>query len=571
MTEKTSIREKLSELVNAPYSKDLEKEFSLTIDSFNSIFNKEKEEQVEIDEENKEAIALFEENKQLNASILELIQQFKNNKAAFFDAIKAEEEKNGLLKKEIIGDFKKLIEDEENLGALFGKVKEIREKWNEVGNVPSKIFQKLQAEYSKLNEDFSYNVNIYKALQDNDLKKNYSLKNQVIHQVKELQENDKVKELEKQVRILQNKWDEIGPTYKEHWETLKEDYWTNIQKIYDKIKAYYEGQKEAQIENLAKKKGLIEDLKVEVAKQFEKHQDWDVATKVIIAIQAQWKKIGFVPKEDNDSTWNEFRTISNDFFDRKSEFYKGRNDQYSGNAKLKQDLIEKVDAIKDSKEWRDTAETIKKVQNEWKRIGHAGRVSEQKLWTEFRSKCDAFFESRSKYFEEQDAANEGNLKLKEELVAKIEAFKPLEDVKETLVKLKEFSKEFLAIGNVPFKEKDRIYKAYKTALDNLYDGLKLDKVEKEKVLFEDKIETLKSSLNPSKTIQIEKEKIRKQITELTKEITNYENNLGFFSPSKGSESLFKGVKDKIDGGKANIEKLKRQLKQFSKIEIDDNE
>jgi len=136
---------------------------------------------------------------------------------------------------------------------------------------------------------------------------------------------------------------------------------------------------------------------------------------------------------------------------------------------------------------------------------------------------------------------------------------------------KEFSKEFLAIGNVPFKEKDRIYKAYKTALDNLYDGLKLDKVEKEKVLFEAKIETLKSSLNPSKTIQVEKEKIRKQITELTKEITNYENNLGFFSPSKGSESLFKGVKDKIDGGKANIEKLKRQLKQFSKLEIDDNE
>lgn len=568
MTEKISIKEKLNELVNAPYSKDLEKEFNATIEAFNSIFKEEKTNEVEIDEENKEAIALFEENKSLNASILELIQQFKNNKVAFGDAIKAEQEKNGLLKKEIIADFKQLIEDEENLGALFGKVKEIRDKWNEVGNVPSKIFQKLQAEYSKLNEDFSYNVNIYKALQDNDLKKNYSLKNQIIHQVKELQDNDKVKELEKQVRLLQNKWDEIGPTYKEHWETLKEDYWTNVQKIYDKIKAYYESQKEVQVENLAKKKGLIEDLKVEAVKQFDKHADWDATTKVIIAIQNEWKKIGFVPKEDNDTIWNEFRTISNDFFDRKSEFYKGRNEQFSGNSKLKQDLIDKVDALKESTDWRNTAEIIKKIQNDWKNIGHAGRVNEQKLWTAFRAKCDAFFENRTKHFEEQDSANEGNLKLKEELISKIEGFKPVEDVKETLAKLKEFSKEFLAIGNVPFKEKDRIYKAYKSALDGVYDSLKLDKVEKEKVLFEAKIDSLKSSLNPAKTIQVEKEKIRKRITELTKEISNYENNLGFFSASKGSESLFKGVKDKIDGGKANIEKLKRQLKQFSKIETE---
>ena len=463
MTEKISIKEKLNELVNAPYSKDLEKEFNATIEAFNSIFKEEKTNEVEIDEENKEAIALFEENKSLNASILELIQQFKNNKVAFGDAIKAEQEKNGLLKKEIIADFKQLIEDEENLGALFGKVKEIRDKWNEVGNVPSKIFQKLQAEYSKLNEDFSYNVNIYKALQDNDLKKNYSLKNQIIHQVKELQDNDKVKELEKQVRLLQNKWDEIGPTYKEHWETLKEDYWTNVQKIYDKIKAYYESQKEVQVENLAKKKGLIEDLKVEAVKQFDKHAD---------------------------TIWNEFRTISNDFFDRKSEFYKGRNEQFSGNSKLKQDLIDKVDALKESTDWRNTAEIIKKIQNDWKNIGHAGRVNEQKLWTAFRAKCDAFFENRTKHFEEQDSANEGNLKLKEELISKIEGFKPVEDVKETLAKLKEFSKEFLAIGNVPFKEKDRIYKAYKSVLDGVYDSLKLDKVEKEKVLLEAKIDSL---------------------------------------------------------------------------------
>ncbi len=253
MVEKLAIKEKLAELVNTPYSKELESEFNLTIESFNILFKKEKEEEVEIEEDNKEEIAKFEKNKELNSQILLLIQEFKNNKLSFKNAIKDEEEKNVLLKKEIITDFKNLIEEEENLGALFGKIKEIRDKWNEVGNIPQKAYQKLQAEYSKLNEDFSYNINIYKALQDNDLKINYSLKNQVIHQVKELQESKNVKELEKQVRVLQRKWDEIGPTYKEHWENLKEDYWSTVQKIYDRIKEYYEGQKEVELENLAKK------------------------------------------------------------------------------------------------------------------------------------------------------------------------------------------------------------------------------------------------------------------------------------------------------------------------------
>jgi len=571
MVEKVAIKEKLTELVNAPYSKDLEKEFNEVINTFNTIFEKEKAEEISIDEDDAEAIAKFEENKKINAEILALIQQFKNNKEDYLAAIKAEEEKNVELKKEIIADFKQLVEEEENLGALFGKVKEIREKWNAIGNIPQKYYQKLQAEYSKLNEDFSYNINIYKALQDNDLKKNYSLKNQVIHKVKELQENKNIKELEKQVRVLQRKWDEIGPTYKEHWEALKEEYWTNIQKIYDRIKAHYESQKEQQAENLEKKQALIVRLKEVTSPEFETHQDWDKATKEVIALQAEWKTIGFVPKEKNEEIWTEFRGVSNEFFDKKAAFYKEKNDIYSKNAALKKQLIEKVDAIKDSKEWKKTAEAIRKIQAEWKKIGHAGKAYEQKLWKEFRAKSDAFFDARAKYFEELDKANEGNLAKKEALIKEIENFKPLDDAKETVAKLKEYSKQFLEIGNVPFKDKDRIYQAYKKALDKVYDSLNMDKLEKEKAMFEAKISSLMASANPSKTIQIEKEKIRKKINELTKEIANYENNLGFFNLSKGSESLLSGVQSKIDNGRKNIEKLKAQLKMFSKVEKESKE
>lgn len=567
MVEKLAIKEKLAELVSAPYSKELEAEFNLTIESFNTLFKKENEEDIEIEEDNKEEIAKFEENKELNSKILVLIQEFKNNKLSFKNAIKDEEEKNVLFKKEIITDFKNLIEEEENLGALFGKIKEIREKWNAIGNVPQKEYQKLQAEYSKLNEDFSYNINIYKALQDNDLKINYSLKNQVIHQVKELQESKNIKELAKQVRILQRKWDEIGPTYKEHWEKLKEDYWTTVQTIYDRIKEHYEGQKEVQLENLAKKQALIDQLKEVAFQQFDNHKDWDITTKAIILLQEEWKKIGFVPKENNESIWKEFRTIANTFFDNKSEFYKERNSEFDDKASKKQALIQKVEALKDSTDWRNTAETIRKIQEDWKKIGHAGRVNEQKLWKEFRTKCDAFFDNRAKYFEVQDEANGENLRLKQALIKEIESFEVTADVKDTLGKLKAFSKQFMDIGNVPFKEKDNIYKSYKTALDSVYDKLNLDKEEKEKIQFEAKMDLILSSANPIKTIQFEKEKIRNKINDLTKEMANYENNLGFFSMSKGSESLFKGVEGKIESGKKTIENLKKQLRMFPKPEV----
>ena len=560
---KIEILKKLLALIKTGEIIEIGSEIDKLKKAFEAIHSSEQKESdsQEKDTDNDEVKA---ESEKLNKDIRAAFELYKKKKKDYYTFIKMEEEKNLILKKEIIADFTKLIENEENLGKLFGTIKEIRERWNIIGAIPQDKHNKIQAEYSKLSEEFSYNIDIYKELKENDLKKNYSLKNQIIHQAKALLEEKKIKEVERSLRKLQNEWDEVGPTFKQHWEKLKEDYWTAVKELYAKIKLHYTDQKEIQKENLSKKLALIEKVKEIVSKEALEHKEWDKLTKELLEIQKEWKKIGQVPKDSNQKVWNDFRGLFDTFFDAKSTFYAARNDVFDKKKELKAKLIEKAEELSKSTDWKNAADALKRLQEDWKKIGHAGQHAEQKLWKSFRTKCDAFFTTREEHFKKMDIENEDNLNLKEALIEKIKAYKHKADPIEVITDLKAFSTEFTEIGNVPFKKKDTVYKAYKSVIDEHYNNLKMDDAEKEKILFEAKLDSLKASGNAEKLFQQEKEKIRNKINDIVKEVANYENNLGFFANSKGAEALLKGVNGNIEKGKNEIDKLKRRLKLFPK-------
>ena len=560
---KIEILKKLLALIKTGEIIEIGSEIDKLKKAFEAIHSSEQKESdsQEKDTDNDEVKA---ESEKLNKDIRAAFELYKKKKKDYYTFIKMEEEKNLILKKEIIADFTKLIENEENLGKLFGTVKEIRERWNIIGAIPQDKHNKIQAEYSKLSEEFSYNIDIYKELKENDLKKNYSLKNQIIHKAKALLEEKKIKEVERSLRKLQNEWDEVGPTFKEHWEKLKEEYWSTVKELYAKIKLHYTDQKELQKENLIKKLDLIEKVKEIISKEALEHKDWDKLTKELLEIQKEWKNIGHVPKDSNEKIWNDFRGLFDTFFDAKSTFYAARNDVFDKKKELKAKLIEKAEALSKSTDWKNSADALKRLQEDWKKIGHAGQHAEQKLWKSFRNKCDAFFTTREEHFKKMDIENEDNLKLKESLIEKINAYKHKSDPNEVITDLKTFSTEFTEIGNVPFKKKDSIYKGFKNAIDTHYNNLKMDDAEKEKILFEAKLDSLKASGNAEKLFQQEKEKIRNKINDIVKEVANYENNLGFFANSKGAEALLKGVNGNIEKGKNEIDKLKRRLKLFPK-------
>lgn len=565
---KKEILDQLIALKEETDHKVLQKEIKNLSEKFYTLTNEEdKELQIKNNNsEDEELITLPEEEVKLNDQIQEELTALKVRRNELKDQ-KDNEEKENLSKKQVLlKRFQVLLQEEENIGTLYNTIKEIREEWKGIGDIPKAKYQDIQSQFSQLNELFNYNVNIYKELKENDLKKNYSLKNQLIHKAKELLEISSLGKLDKGVKEIQNEWEEVGPTFTEHWETIKEEYWGTIRAIYDKIKDLREGREKEKEANYEKKKGLVEQAKELVAKLPTSNKDWNAVTKSLNDLQEAWKKVGYAPKEVNDKIWAEFRKPFDDFFEAKGKYYASQKEGNDEKKEAKEKIVERAEELIGMTDWKKGTELAKKLQREWQKVGHAGQYAEQRLWKAFRAKCDEFFNAKDKYYADLDAANAENLTKKQALIEEIKAFEKGEDTKANIASLKEFAARFAAIGNVPFKEKDKVYKDYKQALDDQYTKLKLDGKEKEKVLFQAKLDSIKGAANPVQILRKEKDFIRKKINDLTKEVTNFENNMGFFGNSKGAESLLAGVMKNIEKGKAEIEALKTKLKSLNQLE-----
>ena len=280
----------------------------------------------------------------------------------------------------------------------------------------------------------------------------------------------------------------------------------------------------------------------------------------MIQLQEDWKKIGFGPKKENEQLWQDFRALCDSFFEGKSAYFESIQGDFDKVAKRKEDIIAQIEAIKEDENWKRTSEKVLRLQKEWKNVGNAGAKNEQRLWKRFRTACDYFFERKKVFFEELDKANESNLAAKQALIAKIEAYKPSEDKKQTLADLKKFAEEFSAIGQVPFKQKDTIFKAYKTALDKQYNALGLKGEEKENVLFQAKLSQIAGSSDAAELFEKEKQTIRNEINKLKQDMIQLENNLGFFANSKGANVLKAEVEKKIEAEREKIDALKAKLK-----------
>ncbi|PKR79743.1 hypothetical protein CW751_13540 [Brumimicrobium salinarum] len=485
---------------------------------------------------------------------------FAEKRKTIIAAKRAEEDENLKKKRALINQLKSVVETEENIGAAFSAHKEINEKWKTVGDIPRDKRSEIQQEYSRLLEQFFYNMNIYKEIKDYDFQKNHEAKKEIIEKLKALSKVEKIKEVEAAIKQLQNEWEDIGPTKQELWEEIKNEYWSTVNAIYDRIRAFYDDRREKMQENIEKKKELISEMKSLLAQERNSVKDWNNQTAEVLKLQSDWKSIGFGPKKENDAVWKSFRELCDAFFNEKSDFFKDVQAVYDQVAEKKQQLIQKANQLKDSTDWGPTTKALIDLQKKWKKLGSAGQKHEQKLWKEFRGACDDFFNAKQTYFEEKDKAFEENLKEKQKLIEEISAFELPTDKNTALEALHGFSNRFSAIGFVPTKQKDEIYKAYKEALDKHYSALKMEGEEKEKVMFEARINTIKGSGNAAQLFDKEKQAIRNEISKVKQEIIQFENNLGFFANSKGANALKDQVENNIKAEQEKLNALKAKLK-----------
>lgn len=502
------------------------------------------------------------ELRQLKHDFYEELKAYREKRKTIIDAKNAVEHTNLSKKKALINKLRDIIQNEEKIGAAFSALKEIQETWKEIGDIPRDVRHDIQSEYSRLVEDFFYNINIYKELKEHDLKRNLQLKQEVIEKLKQLQNLTSIKEIEADLKALQNEWEDVGPVNNNDWELLKDEYWKNVHACYSKINAHYEDRRTALMKNLEQKQAILNQI-TERIDQIPASTDvkfWNHETKEILNFQEEWKKVGFGPRKENDEIWTAFRAQCDRFFNLKKEFYSNIQDKFDVIAEKKKEIIAKANELKDSTDWKKTSMQLINLQNRWKELGNAGMRHEQKLWKQFRHACDVFFDNKQKFFSEADAEFESNLAAKNAVIEKIKAYTMPEDKKQVIADLKQFTNEFNTIGKVPMKVKDAVYNAYKAALDVHYNALKLEGEEKNKIMFQARIDTLAGSPDAARLFAREKADIRKKIDLLNHDILQLENNLGFFANSKGADTLKKEVEKKIERAKNEILALRQRIK-----------
>ena len=489
-----------------------------------------------------------------------LYGNYKENRKKQIEIKNQLEGENLKQKKVLIAELKSLVENEENIGSAFKSFNSIQDTWKKIGDIPRVKRDEVQKEYSRLREMFFYNINMYREIKEHDYKRNFQLKNEVIFKLKSIRNSEnQIKEIERGLRLLQDEWEDIGPVSNDEWEGLKSSYWEAVRSIYEKINKHYDEYRQIQVENLNKKRVLIEDLKSKIMHEegVRTLKQWNQLTNEVKKIQEDWKKIGFASKKDNDKIWKEFRGICNGFFDERKAFFKSKDDVDKVARDQKKALIEKAKSFNKSSDFSAATKGLIQIQKQWKTVKNAGRY-ERPLWEEFRKECDAFFNRKEEASKQLNQSFIDNLEAKKAALSKFKEQAVNSDTDLSIIQ--DSVASFISLGPVSRDQSGQIVKEFTTLLKDKLSLMKLNKTQIELIIYKFKIDSFALMENRKDYFFKEKNMLKKKLSSLQNEVVQSENNMGYFSISKGAEKLFDEVNKKNDQIKEDIALIKRQLK-----------
>ena len=491
----------------------------------------------------------------------ELEEQFKDIMSAIKEkrnAIKAEEEqeKQANLEKKlaIIERMKELTESSEEANKSYNEFKNLQAEWNEIKNVPAAQINELWKSYQLYAEKFYDLIKLNNEFREYDFKKNQEIKIHLCESAEKLAEEEDVVSAFHQLQKLHQEFRETGPVAKEQREEIWARFKAASTIVNKRHQQHFENIKEKEQRNLDEKTVICEIVESMEYDKIQTFQDWHDKTEEILALQAKWKTIGFAPQKMNTKIFERFRTACDEFFKRKSEHFKSLKVNMNENLEKKKQMCEKAEALKDSTDWKATAEILTKLQKEWKEIGPVAKKHSEAIWKRFVSACDYFYEQKNKAESSHKVVELENLDKKKAILNKLSEYNAMDADAISAETIKQFSKEWNAIGHVPFKEKDRIYKQYHTLVDSLYNKLNISASQK-------KLKNFKSNINNKENnIYREREKLVRAYENMKNDIQTYENNLGFLnSASKKGNSLVQEMNRKVEKLKAELELILKKI------------
>lgn len=495
----------------------------------------------------------------------DLYKLFKEKRITAAKQIEVDREKNLQIKLQLIEELKELVQKEEALNKTFQEFKDIQERWRNTGLVPQNRVNDLLETYHHHVENFYNYIKINKELRDLDLKRNLDAKINLCEEAEKLVENKDINDAFKQLQLLHTRWKEIGPIPKEQQEPVWERFKAATSKINDSYHKFFESLKQEQEDNLKVKEEICGKAAAIAAAEYQGIKEWNAAAQNIIELQEEWKHSGTVPQKERNRIFKTFRASCDTFFNRKREFYKQMLEEQEKNLELKTKLCEKVEAIKDSTDWKITTDKIISYQKEWKKIGPAPRKYSNKIWFRFRAACDEFFNNKNAHFKSIDSEQEKNLEAKKALIEEVKQFQLVDDNEENIKKLKEFQARWNDIGFVPIKEKEAVQEEFRKIINTYFDKLNLDEFDKNLEKYRAKINSLDSSENKEFKIINEREKLIVKIRQLENDIHTWENNIGFIAKSNKSEGLIRELTSKIEKTKQRLALLQEKLKAIDSL------
>lgn len=475
----------------------------------------------------------------------------REKRAEIFKQQEAEKEENLKKKLEIIEKIKAMATSPEEANKSYQEFKALQQEWKEIKAVPAERANELWRSYQHNVEQFYDLLKLNSEAREYDFKKNLEIKTHLCEAAERLAEEEDVISAFHQLQELHQQYRETGPVAKD----LREEVWARFKAastvVNKRHQQHFEDLRSKEEENLQRKTELCEKVEAIAKEENKGAADWEKHTKEIIDVQAEWKTIGFAPQKMNVKIFERFRAACDDFFGRKTQYFKEMKERFADNAARKQALVEQAQALQDSTEWKSTTDKLIALQKEWKTIGMVPKKLGDQLWNDFLAACNKFFEARN-------AANAGtrneekeNLEKKTSIIEQLKAIaeEAADDAKE---KVHELVEQYNAVGHVPYKDKDKIYKAYHEVLDKLYKDMNISTARR-------RLDNFKNSLKDvakrgENALDNERTRLMRRYESLKQEIQTYDNNLGFLSvASKKGNSL-------VDEMNRKIEKLRDDLK-----------
>ena len=487
----------------------------------------------------------------------ELLNVLKERRTEFNAAQEANREANLEKKRQIIALINEISSDPDNINRQFNRVKQLQQDFKDAGEVPATADTEVWKEFQRATERFYDVLKMNKELRDYDFKKNLELKQQLCEDAEALDEETDVVVAFRKLQEMHNEWREIGPVAKE----LREELWARFKAasstINKKYQTFFEDRKSKEKENADAKTALCEKIEEITTDDLKTYAQWDEVTKQIIALQEDWKKLGYASRKANAALFARFRKSCDEFFAKKAEFYKSMKEELSSNLAKKIDLCERAEALMDSTEWKEATDKFVELQKEWKTIGPVVKKHSDAVWKRFIAACDHFFDQKKKQNVNIHAVEHENLKAKKEVIATLKS--TIEEAAEDAAqKVRELMDRWQEIGHVPFKEKDKIYAQYRELIDKAFDTLNMRGTRPSDGGSRGSRQSSGSDRGLS-----ERDRLVRTYEQRMSELKTFENNMGFLTANtKSGNSLVQELERRIARLKEEIAELEQKIKEL---------